>query len=244
MLDNSIIIFMSDNGGDIPQSSNYPFRGQKRTNWEGGIRSPGFIRGTTSGLGQLPRGIKFNKLMHVTDWLPTLVRGMLGESTKNCKRLDGVDQWNALRGISKPPRESLAVTIPPTGFSAVTVVVDRYKLLTAGENCERTEQFVHPGFNVLPISPPEPVVKDKIEYWVFDVISDPTESVNLASNNTLLKFLKKFAISQQKYAIPDISTQVQKVDPSGNPKVNGGSWGPFSNSTMCPKVLNTKYSKV
>eukprot|EP01060_Flectonema_neradi_P006911 TRINITY_DN14771_c0_g1_i2.p1 TRINITY_DN14771_c0_g1~~TRINITY_DN14771_c0_g1_i2.p1 ORF type:complete len:565 (+),score=100.87 TRINITY_DN14771_c0_g1_i2:116-1810(+) len=244
MFDNSVIIFMSDNGGEIPESSNYPLRGRKRTNWEGGIRVPAFIKGTSSGIGSLPKGTKFNELMHVTDWLPTLIKGMLGAETEGCKQLDGVDQWNALKGLSQPPRESLAVTIPPDGFEAITVFVGRYKLLTSGQNCDKdTPQFIHPGFDVDAVPPPEPVIKDGIGYWVFDIISDPTESTNLASNSSLVDTLRDFAVSQQTFAVPDIHTQVPNFDPTGNPKLNGGTWGPFQKSTICPSVMNRRFSK-
>lgn len=45
MLDNTVIVFSSDNGGQPTAggASNYPLRGAKNTWWEGGIRVPSWI---------------------------------------------------------------------------------------------------------------------------------------------------------------------------------------------------------
>jgi len=43
--DNTLVIFFSDNGGQFDQGGcNDPYRGQKHTDWEGGIRVPAIIR--------------------------------------------------------------------------------------------------------------------------------------------------------------------------------------------------------
>ncbi|CAL1278119.1 unnamed protein product [Larinioides sclopetarius] len=76
MLDNSIILFVSDNGGEVNPAlggygSNYPLRGKKQTFWEGGIHLPALIWSPLLNLGK-PRISQ--QLMHVTDWLPTLYK--------------------------------------------------------------------------------------------------------------------------------------------------------------------------
>lgn len=83
MLDDTIFIFISDNGG-IPQGekgtsgSNWPLKGCKGTVWEGGVRGVSFVWSPT--LRQHSR--IHNGLMHITDWLPTV----LAMAGKNCPK--------------------------------------------------------------------------------------------------------------------------------------------------------------
>ncbi len=76
ILNETLIILTGDNGG-IPSDggNNYPLRGNKATTFEGGVRSIAFISG--AGLSPDVRGTVSHEIMHVTDWLPTLVGGGL-----------------------------------------------------------------------------------------------------------------------------------------------------------------------
>ncbi|KAH6932272.1 hypothetical protein HPB50_004145 [Hyalomma asiaticum] len=75
MLDDTIIVFSSDNGGAPYKGSpydnmgsNWPLRGSKDTLWEGGVRGAAFVWAR-----QLCSHRRVSQqLMHVTDWLPTL----------------------------------------------------------------------------------------------------------------------------------------------------------------------------
>ncbi|KFM73772.1 Arylsulfatase I, partial [Stegodyphus mimosarum] len=67
MLENSIIVFASDNGGEVNvkksgYASNYPLRGRKRTPFEGGIRVPAVLWSPLLGLRESRTS---NQLMHV-----------------------------------------------------------------------------------------------------------------------------------------------------------------------------------
>ncbi|KAH9379957.1 hypothetical protein HPB48_001416 [Haemaphysalis longicornis] len=73
MLQNSIIVFMSDNGG-LPfgphsnRGFNWPLRGAKGSVWEGACRVPAFIWSPLLKM----RGRVSQQMMHIVDWVPTL----------------------------------------------------------------------------------------------------------------------------------------------------------------------------
>lgn len=116
MWDNTVFVFMSDNGGNpFYAGYNWPLRGAKGTVWEGGIRAVSFLSG-----GFLKNsGFKSNALVHVSDWFPTLLN-LARKQTSPLKRkimqrrkrgqrkprndkeasneigLDGIDVWEAV----------------------------------------------------------------------------------------------------------------------------------------------------
>ncbi|XP_069677338.1 arylsulfatase B-like isoform X2 [Periplaneta americana] len=129
MLQNSVILFISDNGaptlpvGAWPNwGSNYPLRGLKLTQWEGGVRGVGAL--WSAGLGT-PR--VSSQLVHVTDWLPTLYRAAGGDPER-LQKLDGVDQWNALLH-DKPSKRSDALLYVDEMRKVWGVRSDRWKLV-------------------------------------------------------------------------------------------------------------------
>lgn len=106
LLDNSIIIFTSDNGGatggpngrvDDAYGSNWPLRGTKFSLWEGGIRAVGLIWSPL--LNQ--SAYTHNGLMHITDWLPTLYAAAGGDTRTLPPSLYGMNLWPELMSGSK-----------------------------------------------------------------------------------------------------------------------------------------------
>jgi len=97
--DNTWLFFFSDNGGVISYASNYPLRGAKSTNFEGGIRVPSFISG-----GLLPNKLKgktYDGLVHVTDFYAT-VMDYAGVDHDDLY-LDG----ESLRGLLESPGQNI-----------------------------------------------------------------------------------------------------------------------------------------
>ncbi|BFF97031.1 arylsulfatase B [Drosophila madeirensis] len=121
MLNNSIVLLYSDNGAPTVgihsnAGSNYPFRGQKESPWEGGIRSVGAL---WSPLLQ-QRGYVSNQTIHAIDWLPTLAAAA-GVQLPTDLKLDGLNLWPSLSGAAEPqPRKLLHVLDDVFGYSSYT----------------------------------------------------------------------------------------------------------------------------
>ena len=83
------------------------------TLWEGGTRGAAFIHGA-----MLSRpGTVSRALIHVSDWLPTLISAAGGDMTtmmEDGDSIDGVDQWAVLRdGLGASNRRMMLYNIDP-----------------------------------------------------------------------------------------------------------------------------------
>jgi arylsulfatase B len=97
--DNTIIWFLSDNGGSTTfGGSNLPLKGMKGSEWEGGVRAVSVVYWK----GQLQGGKKIDEVMGFVDMLPTLSK-LAG--AKNIPATDGIDILNALKGKKLPERD-------------------------------------------------------------------------------------------------------------------------------------------
>lgn len=107
MLNNTLIIFVSDNGAAAKGpnqnfGSNLPLRGTKGTPWEGAVRSTAVLWHSKI-KSQIWKG-----LFHVTDWMPTLISAAKGKTTDP---IDGIDQWHAMTNDEEPPRTETIIAI-------------------------------------------------------------------------------------------------------------------------------------
>jgi len=101
----TLIIFLSDNGGPTPQttSSNLPLRGYKGQMWEGGIRVPFLIQWK----GHLPAGRLYDNPVSALDIHATALAAV-GQPIKAEWGLDGVNLLPYLKGDDKQkPHEAL-----------------------------------------------------------------------------------------------------------------------------------------
>ncbi|EDQ92469.1 uncharacterized protein MONBRDRAFT_2548, partial [Monosiga brevicollis MX1] len=98
-LDNTVIVFLSDNGGWVDRLDGLACllclplsAGWKHWVFEGGVRSAAFVWSR-----QLTNpGSVHHGLFHSVDWLPTLAR-LAGADTSANLPLDGLDIWDALQ---------------------------------------------------------------------------------------------------------------------------------------------------
>lgn len=146
MWNDTVLVVSNDNGGWRGYGGiNYPYRGHKTTLWEGGIRGIG----TITAPGRITPGTRTSSLMHVSDWLPTLVTaggGNVADLGSGFSGLDGIDQWHYLSSIKAHPSPSAAalpsaVSVPPprneilhniegvNGTGAAVLRVGDFKLL-------------------------------------------------------------------------------------------------------------------
>lgn len=71
----------------------------KHTLWEGGVRGTALIH--SQSLLPLTKPVNFTSLMHVSDWLPTILSATLLPTPKTDYQFDGVSQWDAIVSASK-----------------------------------------------------------------------------------------------------------------------------------------------
>ena len=146
MWDNTLIVYSADNGGR-GAGVNYPFRGEKRTNFEGGIRAAAFVSG-----GLVPaklRGTHSSVRLHIVDWFPTFCQ-LAGVDPGNVppepplpidpsnptKDIYGNNSWPSLDGIDVWPllmrgERNITAAHPILVISREVIFMDQYKLLVA-----------------------------------------------------------------------------------------------------------------
>jgi arylsulfatase A-like enzyme len=121
MRDNTLIIFMSDNGGnrsamlsgdaDVSKlklpADNGPYRGGKGMLYEGGTRVAAFANWP----GHIKPGEVIG-MMHVVDMFPTLAK-LAGADIGKGKPLDGLDMWPTISEGKPSPRTEVVYNIEP-----------------------------------------------------------------------------------------------------------------------------------
>ena len=133
---NTLVIFSSDHGATFEagnkgtsayHKSNGPFRGQKRTLWEGGIRVPGVVRWP----GQVPAGKDSHEIVHMTDVFPTVLAAAGGDSRGEPK-VDGQNVLDVWRGRSPAPERTLFWEWRVEGYDQVAAMRGDFKLVVTG----------------------------------------------------------------------------------------------------------------
>ena len=118
-LDNTIVVFTTDNGAEtitFPDGGTTPFKGGKLSTWEGGMRAPMVVRWP----GHIEPGTVKTQMFASLDWLPTLVDIAGGPKDNDLKAeieqgaypgivkttLDGVNQRAFLEGDADSARDT------------------------------------------------------------------------------------------------------------------------------------------
>lgn len=101
LTDNTLVIFLSDNGGS-GIADNTPLRGGKSQMWEGGLRVPCIARWP----GRIPAGTVCREFLTSLEIFPTLVQAMSGRLPEGVV-MDGFDMSGVLGGKERSPRNEM-----------------------------------------------------------------------------------------------------------------------------------------
>jgi arylsulfatase A-like enzyme len=143
LADETLIVFSSDQGATFEvgnqgasnfHDSNRPFRGQKRTLWEGGIRVPSVVRWPA----KVPAGKVSSELVHFIDLFPTFLAAAGGELKPAWQR-DGRNVLPVWRGSEKGPERTLFWEWRAEGDQQLAAMRGDWKLVITGGN--RPELF-------------------------------------------------------------------------------------------------------
>lgn len=133
----TLVIFTSDHGATFEAGnkgtsayhrSNGPFRGQKRTLWEGGIRVPAAVRWP----GHVPAGRRSGQVVHMTDVFPTIMAatGTMIEARQS--QVDGLNLLDVWRNAAKTPPRTLYWEWRVEGYHQLAAMRGDLKLVVTG----------------------------------------------------------------------------------------------------------------
>lgn len=124
-LENTLIVFSSDNGGP-PPGDNTPLRDFKGTIFEGGTRAAAFATWP----GRIPADQRVRQPMHMVDWYPTLIR-QAGGSLEQKLPIDGLDVWPMLTKGAPSPHDAI-LSVSTQGPARAAVRMGDWKLIVSG----------------------------------------------------------------------------------------------------------------
>ena len=163
-LENTLIVFSSDNGGPSP-GDNTPLRDFKGSIFEGGTRAAAFATWP----GHIPAGQRIRQPMHMVDWYPTLIK-QAGGSLEQKLPVDGLDVWPMLTKQAASPHDAI-LSVSTQGPSRAAVRMGDWKLIVDGGAAD--------------IAPPGKKKGKKAAgkyeaVALYDLSADPSEAKNLA----------------------------------------------------------------
>lgn len=121
MLDDTFVLFTADNGGVYhggQLGNNFPLRGQKTSDWEGGVRATAFVWGGKNVLASQYRGTVNEAVFHIADWYATLLTLVGVDPSDNAHikdgvpAIDGIDQWKTLMTVNATLSDSIRHEVP------------------------------------------------------------------------------------------------------------------------------------
>ena len=163
-LENTLIVFSSDNGGPSP-GDNTPLRDFKGSIFEGGTRAAAFATWP----GHIPAGQRIRQPMHMVDWYPTLIK-QAGGSLEQKLPVDGLDIWPMLTKQAASPHDAI-LSVSTQGPSRAAVRMGDWKLIVDGGAADIAPTGKKKGKKA--------AGKYEAEA-LYDLSADPSEAKNLA----------------------------------------------------------------
>ena len=163
-LENTLIVFSSDNGGP-PPGDNTQLRDFKGSIFEGGVRAAAFATWP----GRIPAGQRIRQPMHMVDWYPTLIK-QAGGSLEQKLPVDGLDVWPMLTKQAASPHDAI-LSVSTQGPSRAAVRMGDWKLIVDGGAADGAPPGKKKGKKT--VGKYEPVA-------LYDLSADPGEAKNLA----------------------------------------------------------------
>eukprot|EP00730_Choanoeca_flexa_P004719 TRINITY_DN11782_c0_g1_i1.p1 TRINITY_DN11782_c0_g1~~TRINITY_DN11782_c0_g1_i1.p1 ORF type:complete len:519 (+),score=67.23 TRINITY_DN11782_c0_g1_i1:149-1558(+) len=180
MWNDTLLIFASDNGGPSlvggpSYANNFPLRGGKGNDFEGGVRTASFVSG-----GLVPpamRGTSVDGYIHVADWYATVCDVAGVDPTDNAPGVppsDSLSMWPMLSGQnSTGPRLDVPLNYlnATLGFNAALIRGD-YKIVIGNQG--HTGLWWGPDYpnSTVKVNATDPGCPDGC---LFDIIKDPSE---------------------------------------------------------------------
>ena len=194
--ENTIVMFLSDNGGQTIFGSggadNAPLRGGKGEVFEGGIRNVSLLHWPA----RIKGGQKLQQIVSVMDVFPTLAAAA-GIETGASKTLDGINMWPAITDGVTVPRESplfFAQESPNFGSFKHTLLGEEWKLIQLVE---------------------QDLEQTKIKNMLFNLKKDPNEYKDLAAQYPELTAEMANGIRQWRSQYIVSGTRANLVPPPG-----------------------------
>jgi arylsulfatase A-like enzyme len=195
--ENTLIVFLSDNGASYQGGNNDPLKGQKALLYEGGVRVPAVM----SFSGKIPKGTLVDEPMHVVDLYPTLCK-LAGVEAKQDKPLDGLNVWPTISEGEPTPHEDILINAREGRSSAIRM--GDWKLVRNGH-----------------LGPVSTIGDNETKFELFNLKDDPNEKNNLIeSNQVVFEKLKKRLDEYTEEAVPHLYTTPEEYV---TPKI----WKPF-----------------
>ncbi|WP_430817179.1 sulfatase [Carboxylicivirga sp. RSCT41] len=202
MMDNTVIIFTSDNGGveyeayqGQTPTDNYPLRDGKANVHEGGVRVPCIVHWP----GQTQAGSVSNQVISGVDFFPTLLDMVSADQSALKNEIDGVSLTEVLKSDKPLQREGIFIDFPhytifPSNYPSTVLINDEWKFIRVYGHAPEGEDF----------------------YELYRINEDIEENFNVAAYYP--KVVKKLDAQVSKH-IKEIGHHEPRANPAFNPKV-------------------------